>query len=62
MMNETMIEQLKRIAQTCEQAIYETEMAVGDRNKGYAYASGYSRSALKGVLEDVQFILKNVNN
>lgn len=61
-MNETIIEQLNRIAKTCEQAIYESEMAIGDSNKGYPYASGYSRSALKNVLEDVQFILKNANN
>jgi len=61
-MNETIIEQLNRIAKTCEQAIYESEMAIGDSNKGYPYASGYSRSALKNVLDDVQFILKNANN
>ena len=61
-MNETVIEQLNRIAKTCEQAIYESEMAIGDNNKGYPYASGYSRSALKNVLEEVQFILKNANN
>jgi hypothetical protein len=61
-MNEIMIKQLNRIARTCEQAIYETEMAIGDPERGYPYASGYSRSALKNVLEDVQFILKNVNN
>ena len=61
-MNETIIEQLNRIAKTCEQAIYESEMAIGDSNKGYPYASGYSRSALKNVLEEVQFILKNANN
>jgi hypothetical protein len=61
-MNETIIEQLNRIAKICEQAIYESEMAIGDSNKGYPYASGYSRSALKNVLDDVQFILKNANN
>ena len=61
-MNETIIEQLNRIVKTCEQAIYESEMAIGDSNKGYPYASGYSRSALKNVLEEVQFILKNANN
>ena len=58
-MNEIVIEQLNRIVRTCEQAIYETEMAIGDTEKGYPYASGYSRSALKNVLEDVQFILKS---
>jgi hypothetical protein len=62
LMNEIVIEQLNRIVRTCEQAIYETEMAVGDPERGYPYASGYSRMALKDVLNDVQFILKNANN
>ena len=61
-MNETVIEQLNRIARTCEQAIYETEMAVGDPERGYPYASGYSRMALKDVLEDVNYLLRNYNN
>jgi hypothetical protein len=58
-MTETMQIQLKKIAQTCEQAIYESEMAIGDNEKGYPYASGYCRSALKYVLDDVNFLLKS---
>ena len=61
-MNETMIEQLNKIVRTCEQAIYETEMAVDDSEKGYPYAAGYSRSALKNVLDDVNYLLKRYNN
>jgi len=61
-MNETVIEQLSRIARTCEQAIYENEIALGDPEKGYPYAAGYSRSALKSVLYDVNYLLRNVNN
>jgi len=61
-MNEMMIEQLNRIVKTCEQAIYESRMAVDDKEKGYPYATGYSESALKSVLHDVNYLLKNANN
>jgi hypothetical protein len=53
------IEQLNKIASTCEQAIYESEAALCDNNKGYPYAAGYSRSALKNVLDDVNYLLKS---
>jgi hypothetical protein len=55
------MEQLNKIVSTCEQAIYESEAALSDNNKGYPYAAGYSRSALKNVLDDVNFLLKNSN-
>ncbi len=61
-MNEMMIEQLNRIARTCEQAIYASEMAIDDKKKGYPYAAGYSRAALKELLYDIQFLLKETNN
>ena len=60
--SQDVIEQLNRIAQTCEQAIYENETAITDANKGYPYAAGYSRSALKSVLYDVHYLLKASNN
>ena len=50
------------MATTCATAIYESEMAVDDRNKGYPYAAGYSRAALKELLNDIQFLLKETNN
>lgn len=53
-MNETVESKLNQIVSTLEQAIYESEMAIGDNLKGYPYAAGYSRSALKEVLDDVQ--------
>lgn len=53
-MNETLEFRLNNIARTLEQAIYESEMAVNDAEKGYPYATGYSRSAMKMVLNDIQ--------
>lgn len=47
-------EKLNNIVRTLEQAVYESEIAIDDPEKGYAYAAGYSRSALKSVLDDIQ--------
>ncbi len=47
---------LDQMIRTLEQAINESETALNDPEKGYAYAAGYSRSALKMVLEDVNYL------
>jgi fibronectin type 3 domain-containing protein len=52
-------DQLKTIARICEQSIYECYDAEDDPNKGYPYAAGYSRSALKNILENVNYLLKS---
>ena len=49
-------ERLNRIVKNVEQAIYESEIAVGDIEKGYPYAAGYARSALKSVLDDIELL------
>lgn len=53
-MNETVESKLNKIIITCEKAIYESEMAIGDTEKSYPYAAGYARSALKMVLNDIE--------
>lgn len=50
---------LERIIKNCNNAIVVNETAVDDPDKGYPYASGYSRSALQSVVTDVESILKN---
>jgi hypothetical protein len=57
--SQDVIEQLNKIKITCAQAICEAECAIEDNNKGYPYAAGYSRSALKNVLDDVNYLLKS---
>lgn len=47
---------LDRIIRTTNQAIYESETALDDPEKGYAYAAGYARQALKMVLDDVNYL------
>jgi len=62
MNDKIMIEsKLNNIASVLKQAIYESEMAIGDSNKGYPYASGYARSALKMVLEDIKDLQSRMN-
>ena len=50
---------LERIIKNCNNAILVNETSVDDPDKGYPYASGYSRSALQSVVDDVESILKN---
>lgn len=45
-----------------EQAIYESETAINDPEKGYPYAAGYSRAAMKSVLDDVQLLKSYLEN
>lgn len=47
-------EKLNRIAKVVERAIYESEIAIDDPDKGYPYSSGYCTSALKEVLDNVK--------
>jgi hypothetical protein len=61
-MNETVQLKLNKIVKDVKQAIYESEMAVDDPEKGYPYAAGYSRSALKGVLDDVEMLQSYLKN
>lgn len=49
-------EKLNRIVKNFEQAIHESETAVDDPEKGYPYAAGYARSALKMILDDVKHL------
>lgn len=57
-MNKEIESKLNEIARICTQAIYESEMAIGDNEKGYPYASGYARSALKLILNEIESIIK----
>lgn len=55
--NQMMIDEiLDRIIKTTNTAIYVSESAVDDPDKGYPYAAGYARSALKEVLESVNHL------
>ena len=58
-MNKEIIEsKLNRIVNTLNQSIDESVLAIDDPQKGYPYAAGYSRAAMKEVLSEVEEILK----
>ena len=61
-MNETVQLKLNKIVKDLEQSIYESEMAIDHPEKGYPYAAGYSRAALKMVLDDVQLLKSYLEN
>jgi hypothetical protein len=55
-MNKITEYKLNEIVRICDQAIYESEMAIGDNEKGYPYASGYARSALQLILDEIKLL------
>ena len=58
-MNKEIIEtKLNRIVDTLNQSIDESVLAINDPQKGYPYATGYSRATMKQVLSEVEEILK----
>lgn len=58
-MNKEIIEsKLNRIVSTLNQSIDESVLAIDDPQKGYPYATGYSRAAMQQVLSEVEEILK----
>lgn len=50
---------LDRILNTCNTAIIVNETSADDPDKGYPFASGYSRAALQSVVIDVESILRH---
>jgi hypothetical protein len=61
-MNETVELNLNNIVEILNQAIYESETAIDHPEKGYPYACGYSRAAMKNVLDKVQFLKSYLEN
>jgi hypothetical protein len=61
-MNETVELNLNNIVEILNQAIYESEIAIDHPEKGYPYACGYSRAAMKNVLDKVQFLKSYLEN
>jgi hypothetical protein len=57
--NVIFVSKLNTMATTLKQAIEVNQTSPDDPDKGYAYAAGYSRSAMQNVLDDIQFLLKN---
>ena len=61
-MNDEMTQQLNRIVQNLENAIQVNLAAPEITDQGYAYAAGYSRSAMNSAVQDLKSFLKYYNN
>jgi hypothetical protein len=61
-MNETLEFRLNNMIRVLKEAIHESEMAVNDKEKGYPFAAGYSRSAMRMVLDDIQDLIRGDDN
>jgi glutathionyl-hydroquinone reductase len=61
-MKQQMIEQLNRIVKNLEDAVQVNLSAPEIDDQGYAYAAGYSRSAMNGAIQDLKSFLQYYNN
>ena len=54
--------ELNQTLNTLNRAINENESALNDCEKGYPYAAGYSRSAMKSAINDIENLLRSLND
>jgi len=54
--------QLLSLQERLQDAVKVCYTAPNDKNQGYPFATGYSKSAMQGVVEDLQKILQQLND
>ena len=54
--------QLLSLQERLQDAVKVCYTAPNDENQGYPFATGYSKSAMQGVVEDLQKILQQLND
>ena len=54
--------QLLSLQERLKDAVKVCYTAPNDTNRGYPFATGYSKSAMQGVVEDLQKILQQLND
>ena len=54
--------QLLSLQERLQDAVKVTYTAPQDKNQGYPFATGYSRSAMQGVIEDLSRMMDQMNN
>lgn len=52
---------LQRVIDSLNSAVTVNYESIDDEERGYPYAAGYSRSAMKAAVEDLSRILQNYN-
>lgn len=54
--------QLLSLQERLQDAVKVCYTAPNDEKRGYPFATGYSKSAMQGVVEDLQKILQQLND
>ena len=54
--------QLLSLQERLKDAVNITYTAPQDKNQGYPYATGYAKSAMQGVIEDLERMMQQIND
>jgi len=54
--------QLLSIQERLKDAVSVTYTAPQDKDQGYPFATGYAKSAMQGVIEDLERIMQQIND
>ena len=55
-----MVDQLQLIIERLKDGVFVTYEAPENPDQGYPYATGYARSSMKGVIEDLQRLVEQL--
>ena len=55
-----MVDQLQLIIERLKDGVFVTYEAPDNKDQGYPYATGYARSAMRGVIQDLQQIVEQL--
>ena len=53
--------QLLSLSERLKDAVNVTYTAPQDKNQGYPFATGYAKSAMQGVIEDLERMMQQIN-
>jgi hypothetical protein len=53
--------QLLSLSERLKDAVNVTYTAPQDKDQGYPYATGYAKSAMQGVIEDLERMMQQIN-
>ena len=55
-----MVDQLQQIIERLKDGVFVTYEALNNEDQGYPYATGYSRSTMNCVIEDLQRLVEQL--
>ena len=62
MMTFTPESQIEVVIERLKDAVFANYKAIDNPDEGYAYASGYSRSAMQGAIEDLTRVIEQIKD